>query len=66
MGTVPANDLSVESDLIDLSGIPMTTLRMLGGVELRRSLARAVERTARITVIVRSGDGIDGGGERVD
>lgn len=52
----------IESELIDLGAISMTTLRELDGTVFRRALRHVTEQTARPQVTV--GGGSDG--ERVD
>lgn len=59
-GTGPA----IESELIDLDGVPFTKLRELGDEPLRRSLHGVVERTRHLRAAYRSSGA--SGGERVD
>jgi hypothetical protein len=54
----------IESELIDLDGVPFTKLRDLGGDPLRRSVHHVVERTRHLRAAYRSG--ASGAGERVD
>jgi hypothetical protein len=55
----------IESELLDLSGVPLSRLRTLNGGELRKALHHAVERVAYIPVTA-SGGGGGNGAERVD
>lgn len=54
----------IESDLIDLDGVPFTTLRKLDNESLRRSQGHVVERARRVRATYRST--AQAGGERVD
>lgn len=54
----------VESELIDLDGVPFTKLRELDSEPLRRSLGHVVERTRRVRARYRSGGAT--AGERID
>ena len=54
----------IESELIDLDGVPFTKLRELGDEPLRRSMHRVVERTRHLRATYRSGT--SNAGERVD
>jgi FXSXX-COOH protein len=54
----------VESDLIDLDAVPLTTLRALDSEDLRHSMHQVVERTRRVHARYRSQN--SGGGERID
>jgi hypothetical protein len=54
----------IESELIDLDGVPFTKLRELGDEPLRRSMQRVVERTRHLRTTYRSSN--PSGGERVD
>jgi hypothetical protein len=57
----------IESELIDLDGVPFTKLRELTGEALNRSMSGVLERTQRVRARYRSGQGGGGGGgERVD
>jgi hypothetical protein len=54
----------IESELIDLDGVPFTKLRELGDEPLRQSMHRVVERTRHLRAPYRSTSAA--GGERVD
>lgn len=54
----------LESELVELDGVPFTRLRQLGGEILRQSMIGVVARTEQVQVRYRSGN--EGGGERVD
>jgi len=54
----------IESELIDLDGVPFTRLCELGDEPLRRSMHRVVEQTAHLRAPYRSVNA--GQGERVD
>jgi len=54
----------IESELIDLDGVPFTRLRELGDEHVRRSMHRVVERTVHLRAQYRSSNAT--GGERVD
>ena len=65
MNSFSANtEPGIESELIDLAGVPFTALRDLDSEPLRRSLGHVVEQTRGVRVLYRSG--AQGGGERVD
>jgi FXSXX-COOH protein len=57
-------DAGIESELIDLDGVPLTQLRELDSELLGQSMHRVVERTRHIRARYRSGQ--PSGGERVD
>lgn len=52
----------IESELLDLGGVPLSKLRTLDGGELRNALEHAAERVAYIPVTA-SGSG---GAKRID
>ncbi|WP_245777783.1 hypothetical protein [Lentzea xinjiangensis] len=54
----------LESPLIDLSGVPFTSLRDLDGDLLRQSLRHVVERAGHVSARYRSSN--PSGGERID
>ena len=54
----------IESELIDLDGVPFTALRDLDSEPLRRSLGHVVERTRRVRALYRSQG--QANGERID
>jgi hypothetical protein len=54
----------IESELIELDGVPFTRLRHVAGEILRESMLGVVERTRQVRVRYRSNTA--GGGERVD
>ena len=54
----------IESELIDLDGVPFTKLHELGDEPLRQSIHHVVERTRHLRATYRSGNA--SGGERVD
>lgn len=54
----------IESELIDLAGVPFIALRELDSEPLRRSLGHVVERTQRVHAAYPSGS--QTGGERID
>lgn len=54
----------IESELIDLDGVPFTKLRELSGDTLRESMRRVVERTRHLRAPYRSSS--SNAGERVD
>jgi FXSXX-COOH protein len=58
-------DPGIESDLIDLSGIPFGRLRDLDDTGLHQSMHRTLDRTTRLRGGRRSGQG-GGEGERID
>jgi hypothetical protein len=57
-------DPGIESELIDLAGVPFTALRDLDSEPLRRSLGHVVERTRGVRATYRSSN--SQGGERID
>ena len=54
----------IESELIDLDGVPFTRLHELSGENLRQSMHRVVERTRLLHAPYRSSNA--SGGERID
>jgi hypothetical protein len=54
----------IESELIDLDGVPFTKLSDVNGEALHRSMFRVMERTLRIRKLHRTNAG--GNGERID
>lgn len=54
----------VESLVIDLDGVPFTSLRELNSESLRRSVGHVVERTSHVMARYRSDTGT--AGERID
>lgn len=54
----------IESELIELDGVPFTRLRQVAGELLRRSMIGVVAQTEQVQVRYRSSN--EGGGERVD
>jgi hypothetical protein len=58
-------DDGIESELVDLGGVPLSKLRTLDGSELRNALRHAVERVSYIPVTA-SGSTGGSGAERVD
>lgn len=54
----------IESELVDLGGVPLARLRTLEGRELRNALRHAVDRVSYIPVTASGSTG--SGAERVD
>ena len=54
----------IESELVELEGVPFTRLRQVAGDRLRQSMIGVVARTEQVQARYRSTS--DGGGERVD
>jgi len=59
-----SNAESIESELIDLGGVPFTKLRGFGSEAIQRSMHRVVERTGHLRAPYRSGG--TSNGERID
>lgn len=54
----------IESELVELDGVPFTSLRQVGGEVLRQSMIGVVARAERVQARYRSGSTT--AGERVD
>ena len=55
---------AIESELIDLSAVPLDRLRGLNSSVIQEAMHHVLERTGRLRSVRRSGEG--GQGERID